>query len=299
SVRAEGRIVDVGTGVEPGQNGGGDRRIVRIDGQPARGQADLAEVLSAVWLTPQMDRLFQDGSSARRRFVDRLVYGFDPAHAGRLTGWEKAARDRLRLLREGPRDEAWLGALEETMAGKGVAVSAARLQMAERLNGACTASTGPFPRAGVRMDGTLEEWLAGSPALAVEDRLRDALAAGRGRDAESGTTAEGPNRSDLVVRHLAKDAPAALCSTGEQKALLISLVLADARLQAAERGAPPLLLLDEVAAHLDEERRVALFDEICGIGAQAWMTGTDASLFEPLGDKAQHFKVRDAEVAFA
>ncbi len=285
--------VDIGTGRQPD----GERRVVRINGEPARGQTALADFVSALWLTPDMDRLFREGASARRRFLDRLVYGYDPAHAGRITAYEQALRERARLLVDGNGDDGWLSALEETMAARGVAIAAARLEMVQRLTRALAGAGGPFPGVVLSVDGKVEGWLGAGPALAAEDRLKADLSATRRQDAQSGATAVGPHRSDLVARHLAKDMPAALCSTGEQKAMLIAIVLAEARLQAAERGVAPLLLLDEVAAHLDEQRREALFDEICGLPGQTWMTGTDAALFAPLGNRAQHFSVADATVA--
>ena len=182
------------------------------------------------------------------------------------------------------------------MAGSGVAVAAARRDVAGRIGRAAGAGTGPFPAAAVAVVGPLEDLLAGRPALAAEEALRAALAAGRRQDAETGTTGTGPHRSDLAVRHVAKDMPADLCSTGEQKALLIALVLATARVMAAERGTAPMLLLDEVAAHLDAERREALFAALLSLGGQAWMTGTDRAVFDPLGDRAQVFAVADGEV---
>jgi len=285
--------VDIGTGRDPG---GGERRVVRIDGQTARGQTALAEHVAMTWLTPQMDRLFQEGPSARRRFLDRLVFGFDPAHAGRLTRYDHALRERARLLREGPADPVWLTALEAEMAASGVAVAAARRDVTGRIGRAASEGTGPFPAASVAVAGPLEDLLAGRPALAAEDVLRAALAAGRRQDAESGTTGTGPHRSDLTVRHVAKDMPAELCSTGEQKALLIALVLATARVMAAERGTAPVLLLDEVAAHLDSGRREALFAVLIALGGQAWLTGTDLSVFAPLGDRAQVFAVVEGQV---
>jgi DNA replication and repair protein RecF len=285
--------VEIGTGREPD----GERRVVRINGEPARGQTALADFVSALWLTPDMDRLFREGASARRRLLDRLVYGYDPAHAGRVTAYEQAMRERGRLLGDGSGDDAWLSALEETMAARGVAIAAARLEMVQRLTRALAGATGPFPGVALSVDGSVEGWLGSGPALAAEDRLKAELRAARRQDAQSGVTSVGPHRSDLEARHLAKDMLAAYCSTGEQKAMLIAIVLAEARLQAAERGVAPLLLLDEVAAHLDEERRKALFDEICGLPGQTWMTGTDAALFSPLGDRAQHFSVADAMVA--
>ncbi len=284
--------VEIGTGREPG----GERRVVHIDGKPARGQTALADVVSALWLTPEMDRLFREGSYARRRFLDRLVYGFDPAHAGRVASYEQAMRERGRLLRDGTMDTAWLSALEDTMATRGVAIAAARLEMVRRLDRIVAESRGPFPGVALAVTGTVEDWLGTVPALAAEDWLREGLRASRTIDAQSGTTATGPHRSDLEALHLAKDIPAASCSTGEQKAMLIAIVLAEARLQAAERAVAPLLLLDEVAAHLDEARRAALFDEICGLAGQTWMSGTDAALFAALDGRAQHYSVADATV---
>jgi len=291
--------VRIGTGIDPEAAPPGSlRRAVRIDGQPAS-QAALGEHAVIVWLTPQMDRLFIEGASGRRRFLDRLVYGFHPDHAARLSAYQQALRERARLLKEGRGDAAWLAALEEQMATNGVAVAAARREVADRLRTAAAATTltdGPFPAAELAVEGTLEAMLADRPALACEDAFRERLAATRRLDASTGGASEGPHRSDLAVRHRAKDMPADQCSTGEQKALLIGIVLANARLLAADRGAPPLLLLDEVAAHLDERRRTALYDEILALEAQAWLTGTDADLFAPFGDRAAHWRVEDAEL---
>jgi DNA replication and repair protein RecF len=288
----------IGTGRDAASDTG-ERRQVRIDGAPARSQTALAEHLSLVWLTPQMDRLFVEGGTARRRFLDRLVYGFDPQHAARVSTYERAMRERARLLRDGPADPAWLGALEDSMAEHGIAVAAARREVAARLDEACTEAGGPFPKARLALDGTVDEWLAAMPALAAEDEFRRRLAAGRRADGEAGICLVGPHRSDLAVRHLGTGMPAAHASTGEQKALLIAILLAHARLQAAQRGAAPILLFDEVAAHLDAVRRDALFGEIVTLGAQAWLTGTDAVLFEGLRGAAQFFGVADAMIAAA
>jgi DNA replication and repair protein RecF len=292
TVQTPNGTVEIGTGREPG----GERRVIHIDGKPARGQTALADHVSALWLTPEMDRLFREGSHARRRFLDRLVYGFDPAHAGRVAAYDQAMRERGRLLQEATADGTWLSVLEETMAARGIAISAARLDMVQRLDRALAVSGGPFPGVALAVSGTIEDWLAAEPALTAEERLKDALKANRTTDAQSGTTAVGPHRSDLEARHLAKDMPAQRCSTGEQKAMLIAIVLAEARLQAAERGVAPLLLLDEVAAHLDEGRRQALFDEVCGLPGQTWMSGTDAALFAVLDGRAQRYAVADATV---
>ena len=291
---------ELGSGRDPG-NGNAtarERRLVKVDGAAARGQQALAEVLSLVWLTPQMDGLFREGAGARRRFLDRLVYGFDPEHSARSNAYEHALRERARLLKSGQGDGAWFEALEDSMARHGVAIAVARLEMVERLQRACEAAEGPFPKVGLALDGSVEGWLAeGHPALTVEDRLRARLAESRRLDAEAGGAAVGPHRSDLAARHAAKGVAAALCSTGEQKAMLIAILLAHARLLTLERGAAPLLLLDEVAAHLDGERRAALYGEILAMRAQAWLTGTDVADFAGLEGRAQFFTIQDGGIA--
>ncbi len=294
--------VDIGTGFEvSAANTAGGRRVVRINGAPAKSQALLGELLAAVWLVPDMDRLFMDGASARRRFLDRLAAAFDPAHTGRLNLYDQAMRERTRLLRAeryGGRtaDQGWVGVLEKRMAESGVALAAARRAFVRRLAAACERDLGPFPAARVTLVGDVEAWLDGMSALDAEDRLCKGLAESRAIDRESGRALVGPHRSDIEVVHRQKDARAAGCSTGEQKALLISIVLAHARLVALDRGAAPLLLLDEIVAHLDPQRRAALFDEICALGAQAWMTGTDRSLFEAFDGRAQYFRIESATV---
>lgn len=288
--------LEIGTGRDPEAGAAGARRVVRVDGKPVRSQAELARHLAVLWLTPEMDQLFQEGSTGRRRFLDRMVYGVDPDHAGRVAAYEHGLRERARLLREAAWDNAWLAALEERMAAEGVAIAAARRALARRLGTALALTGAPFPRAAIAVQGSVESWLDEGPALAAEERLRERLAEARAHDAQAGGAADGPHRSDLAVHHVETDMPAARCSTGEQKALLIALVLAYARLLAAEHGAPPLLLLDEVAAHLDRVRRTALYEEIKALGAQAWMTGTDAAMFESLGSAAQHFRVVDGNV---
>jgi len=298
--------VDIGTarevarGADPAEEA--ERRVVKIDGKPAKGQGDLARYLSVSWLTPEMDRLFLEASAGRRRFIDRLVYGFVPDHASRVSAYERAMRERSRLLRAGGADPSWLTALEQQMAEAAVAIAAARLDLVARLNQAGDAGAteprgdGAFPRPEATMAGAVEDWLGDGPALAAEDRFRETLAQSRRRDAETGGAAEGPHRSDLLVVHAASGAPAAQCSTGEQKALLIALVLAAARLRALEHGAAPILLLDEVVAHLDESRRAALFDALVALGAQAWLTGTDRALFAALDERAQFLDVADGAV---
>ena len=294
----------VGTGLDPADESGSapGRRVLRIDGIPAKGQGDLAALGAVSWLTPEMDGLFTGPAGERRRFLDRLVAGFLPGHAAHVAAYEKAMRERNRLLREPGAEAAWLDALEAAMAERGVAVAVARADFTARLAAACAGRVSAFPAPDLALagapDGADHAFAANGAALPAEDALRARLRASRAADAEAGRALAGPHRADLDVRLAAppgdggggggsgRGRPAADCSTGEQKALLIALVLAAARLQAVERGAAPILLLDEVAAHLDRERRAALFDEIEGLGAQAWMTGTDAALFDALRGRA-------------
>ncbi len=287
----------IGTGVEQSPRGG-HRRVVRIDGDRAEGPFVLGHFVRAVWLTPAMDRLFAEGAGVRRRFLDRLVLGHDPEHARRVSAFEKAMRERQRLLADGVSDDAWLSALESTMGEKGIAIAAARAHLVSELSRALLEGVSPaFPAARLELDGTLEDTVAKGAAIDAEDDYINLLAQMRRRDAEAGRALDGPHRSDLAVWHEADDKPAHTCSTGEQKALLIGIVLAAVRLLCAQDvHVPPILLLDEVAAHLDERRRQALFDEIDGLGCQAWMTGTDYTLFAPFGDRAQHLNVDDGKI---
>lgn len=280
----------IGTGLDPRT----EKRSVRINGVAARSQNALAEYLSCVWLTPQMDRLFIDSARERRKFLDRLVFAFDPGHAGRLTRYETALRERSKFLQESRRETGWLEGLEAQIAETGVAIAAARLEFVTRLQKACLHShTEHFPLAGITVTGSLEELLGQTPALEVEQIFRYQLKESRARDAQTGGAASGPHKSDLRIRYAAKKMPAEQCSTGEQKALLIGLILAHARLIAAERGVVPLMLLDEVAAHLDEGRRAALYGLLHDIGAQVWLTGTDRNLFTAIEGRAQFFEVRE------
>jgi DNA replication and repair protein RecF len=287
-VDGPGGPVAIATGRDQGPR---ERRVVQIDGAPAS-QTELADAIAAIWLVPAMDRLFQDGAGARRRFLDRLVLAGDPAHAAEVARYGHALKERLRLLRAGRFDRVWLEALEARAAAAGVAIAAARRQTIAALRTALAAPIGAFPRPTLALRGDAEAWLDELSALDAETRLAEALARCRGQDAETGSTAAGPHRSDLEVRDEATDRAAADCSTGEQKALLIGIVLAEARLRSAEGSRLPLLLLDEVSAHLDAERRRDLFEQICALGAQAWLTGTDPALFAPLGARAQYFTVR-------
>jgi DNA replication and repair protein RecF len=294
TVARGGEAFEIGTGLTLGP-GGGERRQVRLNGAAAQSSADLAEIVQILWLTPAMDRLFIESASGRRRFLDRLTLGFDASHARTYTRYETAMRERARLLKFGPRDPAWLDGLEAEMAETGTAIAASRAEAVKRLNRALEerGSAGAFPAAQLALDGETDRLLeefAEAARTALSDRLRGA----RARDAEAGRTSVGPHLTDLAVRHTSKRMDARDCSTGEQKALLISIVLADAwELSRARDGVAPVLLLDEIAAHLDSVRREALFDEITALGAQAWMTGTDLSLFEAIKGRAEIFAVAD------
>jgi DNA replication and repair protein RecF len=291
TIRRDNENYEIGTGLVSGA--GSERREVHLNGAPAQNSADLGEVVQLVWLTPAMDRLFSDSASARRRFLDRLVLGFEPGHARSSLRYERAMRERARLLRLGPRDPGWLSALEKEMAEAGVEIAMARARIVERLNASLgqREQAGVFPAAQLTLEGDTDRLVAEKGEEAVETQSAS-LAAARIRDAESRRTTIGPHVSDLAARHTVKRMDARDCSTGEQKALLISIVLANARELAGMRGGhAPVLLLDEIAAHLDARRRAALFDEILALGAQAWLTGTDLSLFENLISRADIFHV--------
>jgi DNA replication and repair protein RecF len=282
--------VRIGTGAE---GPGASRRIVRIEGetvQPGR----LAEYLRLVWLTPQQDRLFLEGASERRRFLDRLVFAAEPPHAARASAYEKALRERARLLSEPPADQVWLGALEARMAESGARLADARARTVRALQAEIDDRAGrPFPQGDLGLTGEWEGLAAQGVALEeIEARLAAALARSRGRDAAAGRTLTGPHRGDLAVTHREKDRPAAECSTGEQKALILNLVLAQAARLSREKSAPnPILLLDEVAAHLDQVRRAGLFDELEALGLQAFLTGVDEALFSDLKGRALGVRV--------
>ena len=275
---------EIETAAPPGQS-----RSVRIDGKLTP-QLALGRVLAMLWLTPAMDRLWTEGAEGRRRFLDRMVMSFLPDHAEAVLTYERAMRERNRLLRDQIGDDAWYGALEQQMSESGAQITANRrtalLALAEATTGAQTA----FPAAELSLTGPDD-----SPQPDTVADLRAALAEGRRRDMAAGRSLSGPHRADLGAVYAAKGQPAALCSTGEQKALLISMVLANARALMARRGLAPVLLLDEVAAHLDADRRAALYDEVLALDVQAWMTGTGQELFAGTGHRLQGLRVTQAE----
>jgi DNA replication and repair protein RecF len=265
---------------------GGAARQVQIDGKAAS-QVALGRLARTVWLIPSMDRLWIEGAEGRRRFLDRTTLSFFPEHAQAALDYEKAMRDRNRLLKDQVRDPHWYGALEAQMARAGAVLHANRVAALARIETAQHEAETAFPVA----DLTLTQSEGAMPDS--EDDLREALAESRFRDTAAGRTLVGPHRTDMYGVFAAKGVPASECSTGEQKALLISLILANARALSQDLGAAPLVLLDEVAAHLDAGRRAALFDEICALGAQAWMTGTGPELFAELSDRAQYLEVTE------
>lgn len=294
TVRTRHGELDIGTGYGPGAGEDGAGRTVRIAGKD-RSAGALGEYMKQVFLIPAMDGLFTGGGSDRRRFLDRLVVAIAPGIRTSLNRYDRAMRQRNRLFQMREYSPALFEGLEEQMAEAGVAIAAARLDAVERLSAliedrVAVQGQTPFPHAVLSLHGTLEADLAERSATEAEDAFRILLEAGREQDRAAARTLEGPHRSDLLVVHGPKNAPAAICSSGEQKALLLGLVLAKAELIKTMDGIAPLVLLDEVAAHLDETRRRALFDEILRLGVQAWMTGTDKELFSPL---AQHAQILD------
>jgi len=277
---------------------GSVKRLARRDGQPATA-SELAEAARMTWLTPAMDRLWSGPAGDRRKFFDRLTLARASEHGHAAAAYERAMRERQRLLSERVFDDAWLGGLEREMSAHGAAIAAARVETLHRLQEAIDARPdGAFPKALLELEGLLEaRFEAGAASADVEEDFAELLRDVRPRDSGAGRALDGPHRSDLKARHAAKGMDADQCSTGEQKALLLGVTLAQARALASDPGAgPSLILIDEAAAHLDSVRRAALFDELLANAGQAWLTGTDQSLFEAFGDRAQMFEVRDGKV---
>jgi DNA replication and repair protein RecF len=291
-------LATLGTGIEPAS---GDEatsaRQCRIDREPVGSAAAFADHLRVVWLTPAMDQLFNGPGSERRRFLDRLVLAVDAEHSGRVNALERALRSRNRLLEDPRPDPHWLDAVEHETAELAVAVAAGRAETVRRLQGALAARRGEaFPSADVALDGWMERLVADHPAVEIEDRYRAVLRDNRSRDAAAGRTLDGPHLTDLAVTYAPKGIPAGDASTGEQKALLIGLVLAHAGLVADMTGFAPLILLDEVVAHLDPGRRAALYDALARLGAQVWMTGADPAAFVEIDARAQTFAVSPGRI---
>jgi DNA replication and repair protein RecF len=295
--------INLGTGFDNRDAGGRSGRIVRIDGESKSGSGALSGEIDVLWITPAMDGLFTGPAGERRRFLDRLIPSFDPGYRARLGQFERDMQHRNRLLAEGARDEARFAGLERVMAETGVAIAAARAAAVADLAATIAirreaAAASPFPWADLAIAGSLEADLARLPAVDVEDAYVARLQSARERDRAAGRTLDGPHRSDLVVGHGPKSMPASVCSTGEQKALLIGLVLAHAdHIRRHRNGRAPVLLLDEIAAHLDPQRRAALFDEVAALDGQAWMTGTDPEGFSALVGRVQFHRVEEGRIA--
>jgi DNA replication and repair protein RecF len=293
-------LATLGTGIDPpaGEESTPARKC-RIDRESVGSATAFADHLRVVWLTPAMDPLFNGPASERRRFLDRLVLAVDAQHSSRVAALERSLRSRNRLLEDSPGDSHWLDAVEHETAEIAVAVAAARAETAKRLSAALEGSRDDakeFPQAQIALQGWMEQLLPDHSAIEVEDRYRTLLKDSRLRDAAAGRTLDGPHLSDLVVTHAGKNIPAADASTGEQKALLIRLVLAHSGLVKQMTGFAPLLLLDEVVAHLDPARRAALYDALSSLGAQVWMTGADPAAFGDIVGRAQLFLVRSGIV---
>jgi DNA replication and repair protein RecF len=293
-------LATLGTGIDPpaGEDATATRKC-RIDRESVGSANAFADHVRVVWLTPAMDPLFNGPASERRRFLDRLVLAVDAQHSSRVAAFERSLRSRNRLLEDAHSDPHWLDAIEHETAEVAVAVAAARAETVNRLAGALTAarSSAPeFPHAEIALNGWMETLLPAHPAREIEDRYRALLRDNRARDAAAGRTLDGPHLSDLAVTHAGKGIPAREASTGEQKALLIRLVLAHARLIKEMTGFAPLLLLDEVVAHLDPARRAALYDALAALGAQVWMTGADPAAFGDIVGRADVLTVRGGTV---
>ena len=291
--------VSIGTGLQKTGFGIDSQRKVRIDATQIKTSDELLDHLRLMWLVPAMDGLFTGAAGDRRRYLDRMVLAIDPAHGRRVSSFEKSMRSRNKLLGEEMPDQSWLDAIEIQMAEHAVAIASARVEVISLLSSVIIKNNdvnSPFPDALIHLDGLLETLVADMAASDLEMHYADILRGSRRLDGAARRTLQGPHRSDMKVIHRPKSMPAAQCSTGEQKALLVGLMLAHARLTGELHGFAPILLLDEIAAHLDKQRRTALFDMIDDLGCQAWMSGTDVELFDGLGERANYFEVDEGAV---
>lgn len=293
---------EIGTGIESSfresddETRSFDRRVVKIDGQKITSQSDLGKYISAIWLTPQMDRMFRGGSQPRRSFLDRLVYAFDIEHAKRTANFEHLYREWFQLIKSGRSDGHWLSSLEENMASVGVAIAAARRELIARLNTFILHEPDDvFPNVELSLEGTIEQMLDSKPAIDVEDYYIGLLQKQR-KNVLYSEYVDGINRTDFKVLYKKKRMPAELCSTGEQKSLLIGIIMAQTKCQTLDKGFAPVLLLDEVAAHLDDAKREALLSKIRELNVQAWITATDPTLFASMRGFAQFLEVKNNTV---
>ncbi|MES2906913.1 MAG: DNA replication/repair protein RecF [Pseudomonadota bacterium] len=294
--------ISIGTGLSSVNDDDGAQRDVRINGMNAKKSSDLSDYVSALWLTPENDGLFRGTAGERRRFLDRMTMALDPAHNTRVNTLEKLLRSRNRLLADPDHDASWLDAIERELSEAAIAVSAARMAQIDSLMQSIDEhhdTSSPFPFAIINLEGEIEDLLREHTSVEAEDAYRRILRQMRSADAHSGRTTRGSHLSDMCVQHGPKDMAAELASTGEQKALLVGLILAQTRHVVRTRGTAPLLLLDEIAAHLDSLRRAALYDELERVGAQAWLTGTDSGMFSTLSGRAVFIEVANGTLQIA
>jgi DNA replication and repair protein RecF len=297
-VQTRNRMMQIGTGRDG--EASIEKRIIKVDGEKIRAQSALTKHICVQWLTPSMDQVFIEGNTARRKLLDRLVYGFDPEHAARVAAYELAMRERNKLLSDRGQyaDSSWLNVIERNMAEHAVAMTLARLETINRISDVMREEITGFPIARLSLHGIVEQWLSeGISALEAEEKLADRLTINRVHDMRSGRCSEGVHRSYFQVIHSEKSMEAELCSTGEQKAMLLSLVMASALARRQWCGLPPILLFDEIIAHLDVDKRRRLFDLISTAGIQAWMTGTDAADFQGLDGFATTLKITGGMVS--
>ena len=285
-------VQNIGTGLTKES---GERRLIKVNQTPMS-QSELSKLLTIFWVTPQIDQLLNESMSSRRRFFDKLVSSFFPEHSQHLYRYEYAFRERSRLLKEGGIDPSWLSILEQKMAQESMALNSLRQLFLSEINPLAQAAVSGFPKTKIELEGGVESLCSDMPALTVEEKIQDILKENRGEDARFGGSQIGAHQTQVQFIHLDQKIVSEFCSTGEQKALLLSLVLANCRLHKERKEKTPLLLLDEVVAHLDKRRRQSLCEEILSLGTQCWMTGTEESSFLPFGGNVQHFCVRDRTV---
>ena len=299
SVRVEsnGFQTTIGTGCAPvPADGKSAKRLVKINGDIVKSQTSLNDYLSVSWLTPQMDRLFVEGGSQRRRFLDRLVFAFDALHSKRVNRYNHALRERKKLLQSWTQDTSWLNAIENSLAELGVAIALTRQDLIRRLSPIIGKNMGLFPSAFIYMEGEVENWLEGNSALEVEQRFREELKKSRAKGFSESNQIPGPHRSEFKCLHSSNKMEASLCSTGEQKALLVSIMLSHAILRKKECGSAPILLLDEISAHLDERRRSSLFELLQDLDSQIWMTGTESGAFSDILKIAEAYNISEGKI---
>lgn len=294
-VSVDGLLEDIGTGILAG-GGSEDRRVIKVN-QTAISQSDLMKLVTVFWMTPQIDQLLNESMGTRRRFFDKLVASFLPEHTQHLSRYEYAIRERARLLKENRGDDQWLSILEQKMAQEGMAIFSLRQLFLDAISPLVQLSSSGFPKVKIYLEGALESLSDQKSALEAEDEIQHFLKRSRAEDGRLGSTPLGPHQTQVQFFHIDGKKNAEFCSTGEQKALLLSLILANCRLHRLHKGKTPIVLLDEVVAHLDEERRGNLYKEILGLGLQCWMTGTDEKVFAPFGDAAQYLYVHQGKVS--